>query len=420
MFGGNSSYIGFTNDGVNAGADIMYKAFTDGSMGGNHIFATNVASTTTERMRINSSGNVGIGGTAPNSRLKVYTTADGDGILLDQNGTTRLSLTADTTNLSAKISSGNVFLDLESSNATSRGIRFFTGSTSTECMRIDSAGNVSVGTTLAGADGLSISNGENLSFPEGSNSSLVNVFRQSSTGAAVLANGYKYTVTSSQFASSYAASWGKSAVAVASGAIKFYVDVPSTVAVGTDIIPTERMRIDSSGNWMLGKTTQAITTVGVSGLPNGRLMIGNAASTSADDGFQIYSTGAAAYRFFVSMDGIVHATNTTISAISDQRYKENIRDLDVGLDAVLALKPRKFDWKEGKGKNIKNDRGFIAQEFEQVFPDLIDEWKDPAPEGEEPYKSVRQDLIPVLVKAIQDQQALIESLSARVAQLEGK
>jgi hypothetical protein len=77
------------------------------------------------------------------------------------------------------------------------------------------------------------------------------------------------------------------------------------------------------------------------------------------------------------------------------------------------LKPRTFDWKEGKGKNIKDDRGFIAQEFEQVFPDLVDNWKDPAPEGEEPYKSVRQDLIPVLVKAIQE-------LSAKVAALEAK
>ena len=120
------------------------------------------------------------------------------------------------------------------------------------------------------------------------------------------------------------------------------------------------------------------------------------------------------------MDGTVNATNTTISAISDQRFKENVRDLDVGLNAIMALKPRKFDWKAGKGKDIKDDRGFIAQEFEQVFPDLIDEWKDPAPEGEEPYKSVRADLIPVLVKAIQEQQALITALTARVAALEAQ
>jgi hypothetical protein len=78
-----------------------------------------------------------------------------------------------------------------------------------------------------------------------------------------------------------------------------------------------------------------------------------------------------------------------------------------------------YDWKEGKGANTKNARGFIAQEFEEVFPDLIDEWKDPAPEGEEPYKSLRQDLIPVLVKAIQEQQAMIVELQREVAILKG-
>ena len=50
---------------------------------------------------------------------------------------------------------------------------------------------------------------------------------------------------------------------------------------------------------------------------------------------------------------------------------------------------------------------------------MIDEWRDEAPKGEEPYKSVRADLIPVLVKAIQEQQALITSLTARIAALEG-
>ena len=119
------------------------------------------------------------------------------------------------------------------------------------------------------------------------------------------------------------------------------------------------------------------------------------------------------------MGGTVYATNTTITAISDQRLKENIQDLDVGLDAVMALKPRKFDWKEGKGKNKKGDRGWIAQEFEQVFPDMVDTWRDPVPEGEEPYKAVNAHLIPVLVKAIQEQQAVIEQLKVDVAALKG-
>jgi imidazolonepropionase-like amidohydrolase len=121
----------------------------------------------------------------------------------------------------------------------------------------------------------------------------------------------------------------------------------------------------------------------------------------------------------VTTTGVINAVNTTISAISDVRFKENIQDLDVGLDKIMALKPRKFDWKTGKGKDIKGDRGWIAQEFEQVFPDMIDTWRDPAPEGEEPYKAVRADLIPVLVKAIQEQQAMINELKAEVAALKG-
>jgi len=90
--------------------------------------------------------------------------------------------------------------------------------------------------------------------------------------------------------------------------------------------------------------------------------------------------------------------------------KENIRDLDDGLDKIMALQPRKFDWKEGKGGNIKNARGFIAQEFETVFPDMIETWQDPVPEGEEPYKAVNANLIPTLVKAIQELKAEIDAL----------
>ena len=45
---------------------------------------------------------------------------------------------------------------------------------------------------------------------------------------------------------------------------------------------------------------------------------------------------------------------------------------------------------------------------------MIQEWKDPAPEGEEPYKAINANLIPTLVKAIQEQQALIQSLKARL------
>jgi hypothetical protein len=181
---------------------------------------------------------------------------------------------------------------------------------------------------------------------------------------------------------------------------------------------TERARIDSSGNLLIQSTSSSVTSgVGHKIRPDAAApFMGTVGSSTsgADVTYSLYSTGAAAYRFYVGYNGTISATTTTISGISDQRLKENIQDLDAGLDKIMELKPRKFDWKAGKGKDIKGDRGFIAQEFEQVFPDLIDTWKDPAPEGEDPYKSVRADLIPVLVKAIQEQQAIIESLKARL------
>ena len=210
-----------------------------------------------------------------------------------------------------------------------------------------------------------------------------------------------------------------------SGVDSFFMSMPAGagglrfVASGSN----ERMRIDSSGNLLMG-TTSGSTTSGIGVKVNTNPTAPYVATvgsdtTSSNGAYYLYSTGAAAYRFYVGYNGTVFATSTTISGISDQRLKENVRDLDVGIDAIMALKPRKFDWKAGKGKDIKDDRGFIAQEFEQVFPDLVDAWKDPAPEGEEPYKSVRADLIPILVKAIQELKAQNDELKARITALEG-
>jgi hypothetical protein len=184
-------------------------------------------------------------------------------------------------------------------------------------------------------------------------------------------------------------------------------------SIGGAITFTQAMTLDASGNLLVGKTVNSIITAGFQSTATGEVSAALAASTDAATQWTTYSTGAAAYRFYVGMGGTVFATNTTISAISDARLKENVQDIDVGLSAILALKPRKFDWKVGKGKDIKGDRGFIAQEFEQVFPQLVDEWKDSAPEGEVAYKSVRQDLIPVLVKAVQELTARVQTLEAK-------
>jgi hypothetical protein len=174
---------------------------------------------------------------------------------------------------------------------------------------------------------------------------------------------------------------------------------------------SERMRITSAGELLINTTSNSATSnVGSKFVSNGRLFTVSSYSDNTQESLSMYSTTASAYRFYVGWGGTVYATNTTISAISDIRYKENVRDLDSALNKLMLLKPRVFDWKEGMGKNIKNDKGFIAQEFEQIFPELVDKWKEKAPQGEEPYKSIRQDLIPYLVKAIQELKAEIETL----------
>jgi hypothetical protein len=197
---------------------------------------------------------------------------------------------------------------------------------------------------------------------------------------------------------------------------------PSYIAFGTaphSSAATERVRIDSSGDLLVGTSNNSQSVgIGTKIKEWGSVMVVNNSSTGGGDAFSYFSSASNNYKFWVNYNGQIASIYTSIQSLSDQRFKENIRDLDDGLSKVMQLQPRKFDWKEGKGKNITNDRGFIAQEFEEVFPDLIGEWKEEAPEGEEPYKSLSQDLIPTLVKAIQEQQTLIESLTTRIAALE--
>lgn len=180
---------------------------------------------------------------------------------------------------------------------------------------------------------------------------------------------------------------------------------------------TEKVRIDGSGNLLVGTSDSSGTSgIGTKIIPSAtapNIKIVGSASTSADSGMYMYSTGAGAFRFYVDYGGTIHATSIVISAISDERLKENIKDIDTGLDAVIALKPRRFDWKEGKGQNKKNAAGFIAQEFEKVFPESVGS-SEPGEDGIA-YKDINHEtLIPTLVKAIQELNAKVIALETQL------
>jgi hypothetical protein len=186
---------------------------------------------------------------------------------------------------------------------------------------------------------------------------------------------------------------------------------------------TERARIDSSGSFIWQDTTSSITSgKGVKFVydpTNPYIGLVQASSTSANNNYHLYSTGAGAFRFFVDLGGTIHATSTSIAAISDASLKTNIKDLETGLTEVMALKPRRFDWINGDATNVA---GFIAQEVEPILPELVMESMYSYDEdgNEIKKKNLKMgDILPTLVKAIQEQQALITQLQADVALLKG-
>jgi hypothetical protein len=381
---GNNNRLQITQEGTETRFNSTFST-------GSAFYTWQIASS--EQMRLNSTG-LNIGG-GIDASLSVRRTLTGTAsavtniLRLDSNGsgnTTKITLTDGVTSDSYITHTGgstaNQLLGL--------------GCQGVQQLVINGSGNVGVGVTPS-----AWSTTGNIQLPAGAGTSgIFSSNRYAIFGSnAYFNSGWKYTSTAA------------AAMYIQDASAHQWFSAGSGTA-GNAITWTQAMTLDASGNLLVGKSSAVATAVGIQFQPLGTSYHTLSASTNSDTTLLVYSTGAAAYRFYVGLGGTVFATNTTISAISDQRLKENIQDIDVGLGAILALKPRKFDWKAGKGKDIKGDRGFIAQEFEQVFPNLVDEWKDNAPEGEAPYKSVRQDLIPVLVKAIQELTARVEALEA--------
>ena len=187
---------------------------------------------------------------------------------------------------------------------------------------------------------------------------------------------------------------------------------PSGTA-GNAISFTQAMTLDSSGNLLVGTTDNSITSgPGVKIAPNIGAAVVSTLSTNSNSCSHVYSTGAGAYRFYVGWGGTVYATSTSISAISDATLKENVRDLETGLTEVMALRPRRFDWKNGDAQNVA---GFVAQEVEQVLPELVTDYQ--YSEGVTKKSLKMGDILPTLVNAIQEQQAIINAQAAALEQL---
>jgi hypothetical protein len=358
-----------------------------------------------ECARFDSSGNFGIGTAgAPLSRLDVA---------VEATLTRRLLVNYDDSVITVK--GANNSSNPETLRITADNIRFNTGTSGsgTERMRIDSSGNVGIGTSSP-SNNLEVLSSSNPIIGLTSTASNLYCYYGMTAGTV---GAQLFT-----FGQSYSAVYPAGCTALANNTYGIILNASNATGIlRFQTNDTERARIDSSGNLLVGTTNASGTAgIGFKFLPSATYsrttQVGSTTSNS-DTTHEVYSTGASAYRFYVGYGGTVFATSTVITAISDQRLKENVRDIDTGLNSIMSLKPRRFDWKEGKGQDKKDVAGFIAQEFEDVFPECVGVSKAGV-DGIE-YKNINHEtLIPTLVKAIQEQQALITTLTARITALE--
>ena len=125
-----------------------------------------------------------------------------------------------------------------------------------------------------------------------------------------------------------------------------------------------------------------------------------------DGNARIRSIGSGAYSGPVNR----MADGTLTTATSDLRLKENVRTLQGGLEKIMRLRGVTFTWKEQPGDGTRI--GFIAQEMEQVIPELV--FTNPT----DGYLGVNYaEVSAVLVEAIKAQQALIEALQSENSRL---
>jgi hypothetical protein len=417
--GGTIEFAAAPASGV-YGVGATIKMAGDGTWGsddypGRLVFSTTAdgAPSPTERMTIKSNGNVGIGTTSPSTKLHIADAAAPEFRIVDT--------TNNCTGFMRPVDSS-----LRFGTGSNHPLQFFVNSS--ERARIDSSGRLLVGTASAGTNyrvtstnytpqtqivsdtvfGLAVNrtNGDaNISIAR-SNA----VIADDTIGRLI----FNATDGSNLLAAAHITAQvdGTPGASDMPGRLVF-----STTADGASS-PTERMRIDSTGQ-------VRIATNGAANL----LFVHNAQNTTDQVHCTIrggtYTTSDTTTKFIVFQRndgtevGSVSRNGTTTVAFntsSDYRLKENVVKLVEASQKLAQLNPVTFNF-------IGDERtvgGFIAHEVQSVIPEAITGEKDAVDDDGNPvYQGIDQSkLVPLLTAALQEALAEIESLKARVTALE--
>ncbi len=464
--GGSTNYALFTNtttgstssDGIIVGLNATSDGYLWNYEAGNLVFGTSSA----ERMRLTSAGNVGIGTTSPNNTLSL----EGSGTGLNINSTN------DEVKKIAFENSGVLTGYIGSSTASP--LRFLNGS-ATEYMRIDSSGNLGIGTTApaaalhvsdtsndlqarfgnltAGLDPRIRFQGKNVAdtnnryadiqldanngiftiyAPAGSTPGIkaINIDTSGNVGIntsspQTIASGYgALTVGGTTGGGINFNSTGSAFGQIYGNNTNLVVSALGNRRIAFNTNGTERMRIDSSGNLLVGGTS-----------------VGESESfAAAASGSLTISRVSGSNRYMISFDNggsnvgriTTSTTSTTYGTSSDYRLKTDAQPMTGATDRIKQLNPVNFEW-IADGTRVD---GFLAHEAQAVVPEAVTGAKDamrdeeyevtPAVTDDDgnvvteavmgtrsvpDYKGIDQSkLVPVLVATIQELEARITAL----------
>jgi hypothetical protein len=354
-----------------------------------------------EALRIDSSGNVGIGTSSPSGELDVTASKASAVTNLyvrnpDNSGGAAIRVQSQTD--AHQVTLGITDAGSGGRVGTLTNDDFYFVTNNTERMRIDSNGALllknTVSTGLASGD-IALANASSIRSRNAANSAYLNIMYLNASNELILGGG--------------------GAVA----GIEF--GISGIGAVG---------KFDSSGNLLVGTTDST----------KGALIVGKAAPSSAYGQICAFSPTAAdtdisgmsivkyannsttaqvLMRFLINQgaagQGQINANGANTAAFgsySDSRLKENIVDLPSQLDSIMALRPVEYDYIESMGGG--HQIGFVAQEVQAIYPDLVGEDAEGMLTLTDMNKNDAR-----LIKAIQEQQAIIEALEARITALEG-
>ena len=374
-----------------------------------------------ERMRIDSSGNVGIGTTSPSNLLHI-SSSTGDSVEMKITNTNADSIGANihlekdsaspadndycgeitwvgSNDNNQQPSFGSISVQMtDVSDGTEDGDMIFKTSgagTFAERMRIDSSGNVGIGTT---------SPSKPLDITDTTNDG---------TGGLVI-NSYLPTIELDD---------------ISGGGTSFILQHDGTNTLFKHDT-TERMRIDSSGDLGVGTTN-----------PLGKIHIVEAANNSESHAhLRIEGAGYSGFHFldatayYIGQNSSARALRlysgaetagvnlanggTSWGTFSDERLKENIKDIGSVTDKIKDIRCVSFNRTDIE--DSKETIGFIAQDFVGKFDQVLDKSKLKDGDEEEYYSIKYTETIPVLLKAIQEQQEQIEQLKTEIQTLKGE